>query len=181
MIILNQNEITRLLPKIRLPQHRLMVALAYAAGLRAKEVVNLRLKDMDWEKGVIYVRGRTTIAPARLGIELWKLIKDKTPDAFVFSREHGIPFSVRNIQVMFRRALKRVRILKPATFKSLRQSFGVHLLEEGINVKQVQRLLGHKNIKVTKRYQRFLSQNDHKIASPMEQIQWVNSYRHGRF
>ncbi|MFH0820807.1 MAG: tyrosine-type recombinase/integrase [Candidatus Peregrinibacteria bacterium] len=178
---MTRSEITRLLSKIRLSQHRLIVALAYAAGLCAKEMVNLRLKDIDLEKGVIHVWGRTTILPNKLRIELWQLAKDKAPEAFIFSREHGIPFSVRNVQIMFKRALKRAMITKPATFKSLRDSFGVHLLEDGISMEYVKKLLGHKNLKTTKRYQQFASQDFPKISSPMEQIRWVNDYRPGRF
>ncbi len=181
MIILTRSEIARLMPKIRLPQHRLMVALAYAAGLRAKEVVNLRVKHIDLEKGLVFVWGRTIIVPNKLRIELWQLVKDKAPEAFLFSREHGIPFSIRNVQIMFRRALKRAMILTPATFRSLRDSFGVHLMEDGIATESVQKLLGHQNLKTTKRYQAFTSQDHQKISSPMERIRWVNDYRPGRF
>lgn len=181
MIILTRSEIARLMPKIRLPQHRLMVALAYAAGLRTKEVVNLRVKDLNLDTKTIQSKGRTIPLPDKLQTKLWLLTKDKIPEAFLFAREHGIPFSIRNVQIMFRRALKRARLLKPATFKSLRDSFGMHLLENGISTERVQKLLGHKNIKITRRRYKVTNQNNFAIAGLTGQIPWADDYRPGRF
>ena len=90
-------------------------------------------------------------------------------DDYLFESERGGKLTTRTAQKVFEKALKRTGIEKDATFHSLRHSFATHLLESGVDVRYVQELLGHKNIRTTQIYTRVTNPALKNIKSPLDQ------------
>jgi site-specific recombinase XerD len=151
-----------------------MLALAYGAGLRLSEVVNLKVKDLSLDELTIHLKqakgkkDRITILSEKIKDDLKNYIVGKRADEFVFTSERGGKLSERTLQKIFQTALKKAKIKKPATFHSLRHSFATHLLENGVDVRYVQELLGHANIRTTQVYTKVTNPRLKNIKSPLE-------------
>lgn len=171
-IVLSRDEITKILSFITSSKHKLMIALAYAAGLRVSEIVNLKVGDVDLAELTIHLKNakgkkeRITIFPDKLAGEIEKMITGKNFDDYVFESERGGKLSERTAQIIFEKALKKSAIKKRATFHSLRHSFATHLLENGVDVRYVQALLGHANIRTTQIYTQVTNPRLKNIKSP---------------
>jgi len=172
-VVLSRTEIQRMLQIITNEKHFLLVALAYGAGLRVSEVIHLRCGDIDLEELVLTVRkgkgqkDRITCIPQKLQAALRRACESKNADEYVFPSERGGKLSTRSVQMVFSNALCKAGIQKHATFHSLRHSFATHLLENGTDVRYVQELLGHSNIRTTQRYTQVTNPVLKNIRSPL--------------
>jgi len=110
---------------------------------------------------------RETIIAEKIKRELQSFINNKKPTDLLFTNHTGHQLSDRAIQSAFSSALARAKITKSATFQSLRYSFIKHLLENGIAIHHIQKLLGHKNIRTTKLYQKNVTTEITNIKSPL--------------
>ena len=171
-IVLSREEILRIIEVIVNLKHKIMISLAYGAGLRVSEVVSLKVEDVDFAGLSLHLKeakgakDRITVFPERLIDNLKNLIAGKIHKDYVFSSERGGKLTTRTAQKIFERAMKRANILKPATFHSLRHSFATHLLENGTDTRFVQELLGHENIRTTQRYTQVTDLALRRIKSP---------------
>lgn len=171
-IILSREEIGLILDNIVNTKHRLAIALAYGAGLRVSEVVDLRVRDILSEELMIHLKSakgkkdRITLMPEKLKPDLCRMIAGKTAGDYVFCSERGGQLSTRAIQAVFERALHKSGIKKDATFHSLRHSFATHLLENGTDIRYVQEFLGHANIRTTQVYTHVTNPGIRNIKSP---------------
>lgn len=172
-IVLSRNEIQSILASINNEKHKLMIALAYSGGFRVSEIINLKIKDINLEELTIHIKGakgnkdRITIFPEKLVKDIGKLISNNTSDSYVFISERGGKLTERTAQKVFENALKKTDIKKDATFHSLRHSFATHLLENGVDVRYVQELLGHQNIRTTQIYTHVTNPSIKNIKSPL--------------
>lgn len=172
-VVLSRIEIKNIIEQIKNPKYRLLVSVSYAAGLRVSEIVNLKVKDVDLEELVLHIKqgkgrkDRLSVFPKKLIIDFQKLIAGKEGDCFVFTNNQGSKFTTRTAQKIFAGALKRAKINKKATFHSLRHSFATHLLENGVDVRYVQELLGHANIRTTQLYTQVTNPKLKNIKSPL--------------
>lgn len=173
-IVLSRNEVKKIIVVVKNPKHQLLLALAYGAGLRVSEVINLKVKDIDIEELTIHLKNakgkkdRITIFPEKLKGDMQNLIAGKDKNDFVFGSERGGKLTTRTAQKVFQNSLKKSGIKKDATFRSLRHSFATHLLENGIDVRYVQELLGHQNIRTTQRYTQVTNPSIKNIKSPLD-------------
>ncbi|OGY86227.1 MAG: hypothetical protein A2233_01170 [Candidatus Kerfeldbacteria bacterium RIFOXYA2_FULL_38_24] len=171
--ILTNSEINQLLTLTKNLKHRTLMALAYATGLRVSEVVNLKIQDLDYANKTVFVRqgkgrkDRLTIFSEKLIVPLQKLTRHKIPSDYVFESNRGGKLTTTTAQKVFKQALLRAHIVKPATFHSLRHSFATHLLENGTDIRYIQKLLGHNNIRTTMRYTQVTTQALKNIKSPL--------------
>ncbi len=171
-VVLTKDEILSILDCISNPKHRLMVVLAYGSGLRISEVVNLKAKDVLLAEGTIHIKeakgkkDRISIVSEKLMPELGAVVLSKAPDDYVFESERGGKLTTMTAGKIFKRAKMRAGIIKDATFHSLRHSFATHLLENGTDIRYVQTLLGHNNIRTTQLYTQVATQAIRKIKSP---------------
>lgn len=171
--VLSRAEIEKILENIENKKHRLLIALSYGAGLRVSEAINLKVKDLDLEELTIHLRqakgkkDRLTLFPERLKNETGKMIAMRKNNDFVFESERGGGLAERTAQKIFENALASANIKKPATFHSLRHSFATHLLENGVDVRYVQELLGHANIRTTQIYTKVTNPSLKNIKSPL--------------
>jgi integrase/recombinase XerD len=170
--ILNKNEIHTILSRITNKKHFLMIALLYASGLRVSEVVALKVKDIDLEALTIHVRNskhhkdRITVISPKLKNDLNTLIKGRKPEEYIFISMHNKKYSIRTVQQILENALAKTSINKKATCHTLRHSFATHLKENGVDLKSIQSLLGHKSIKTTSVYIHLANSIERKIKSP---------------
>lgn len=172
-IVLSREEINRIIESIRNKKHQLMISLAYGAGLRVGEVVNMRVRDVLLEELVLCVRqgkgkkDRMTVFSEKLKPELYFLTADRSGNEYLFESNRGGKLTERSAQKIFDNALSATGIKKSATFHSLRHSFATHLLENGVDVRYVQELLGHANIRTTQIYTHVTNPAIRNIKSPL--------------
>lgn len=171
-VVLSREEILKIIEMIVNMKHKTMISLAYGAGLRVSEVVSLKVGDIDFAGLSLHLKeakgskDRITVFPERLIDDLRKLITGKVHSDFVFSSDRGGKLTTRTAQKIFENGIKKAKILKPATFHSLRHSFATHLLENGTDTRYVQELLGHENIRTTQRYTQVTNPALKRIKSP---------------
>lgn len=173
-VVLSRVEIEKILDLIENKKHKLLISLSYGAGLRVSEIVNLKIKDLNLDELTIHLKGakgnkdRLTIFPEKMQTELRGITTSQNINEYVFSSERGGKLTERTAQKVFENALKKSGIKKDATFHSLRHSFATHLLENGVDVRYVQELLGHSNIRTTQIYTKVTNPALKKIKSPFD-------------
>ena len=171
--VLSRKEIKQILDVTKNAKHKLILALAYGAGLRVSEVVSLKVKDCDLDELILHIRqskgqkDRITVIPEKLILDLQNHIAGKNSTDPLFSSERGGKLTTRTLQKTFTRSLKKSQIKKSATFHSLRHSFATHLLENGTDIRYVQELLGHQNIRTTQLYTHVTNPKLKNIKSPL--------------
>ncbi len=172
-IVLTRDEIRLILGSVNNEKHKTLLALAYASGLRVSEAIEIRVQDIDLAANTIHIKqskgrkDRITILSDKLFNNLKSLCIAKSGGDFVFQSQQGGKLTKRTAQKIFENALKRSGVQKPATFHSLRHSFATHLLENGTDVRYVQVLLGHNNIRTTQLYTQVTNPALKNILSPL--------------
>lgn len=146
-----------------------------SAGLRVGEVVRLKVSDIDSKRMNIRVTAGkgakdrdTLLATTALEI-LREYVRRFRPKDWLFPGDmQGDHLSERSAQHIFEDAKKNAGITKPATFHTLRHSFATHMLEDGVDMRYIQELLGHRSIETTERYTHVTERGKEKIKSPLD-------------
>lgn len=173
-VVLSRLEIEKIINSIENKKHKLLISLSYGAGFRVSEAINLKIKDVNLEELTIHIKNakgskdRITIFPEKLIPDLTAIMALRDKNFFVFESNRGGKLDERSAQKVFENALKNAKISKDATFHSLRHSFATHLLENGVDVRYVQELLGHANIRTTQLYTKVTNPSIRKIKSPLD-------------
>jgi integron integrase len=215
--VLTQSEVQRLLAAMA-GKHALMAKLLYGCGLRLLECIRLRVQDVDFGQGLLFVRGgkggkdRTTVLPANIQEELRRQIEAVKglhhrdleeghglvyiPEALVrkypnAEREFGwqwvFPARERSVdprsgkvmrhhvlesglQKAVKKAVQQAAIDKKVGCHTLRHSFATHMLENGVNIRVLQELLGHADVKTTEIYTHVMSRDIRKLQSPLDRL-----------
>lgn len=174
--VLSQSEVQQLIWSYTNLKHKLMIQLSYGCGLRVSEVVALRTKDIDFDRHVLIVRwwkwnkDRQIPLPYTLHSELQALLQINNANDFIFESERWGWLTTTTLQKIFHQWCKRIGIKKDVTFHSLRHSFATHLLEQGTDIRYVQTLLGHANIRTTQIYTHVMQPTLDKIVSPLDRL-----------
>lgn len=172
-IVLSHSEIKEIIEATNNSKYKLMISLGYACGLRVSEVINLKVSDLDIDELVVHIKGakgkkdRISVLPQKLQNDLKNIIAGKNMSSFIFDSNRGGRLTTTSLQKMFRKSLAKTKINKAATFHSLRHSFATHLLENGTDVRYVQELLGHSNIRTTQIYTQVTNPKLKNIKSPL--------------
>lgn len=172
-IVLSRLELEKMFNSLQNKKHRLILMLAYGAGLRISEVRSLRLQDIDFEWLMIHLKwakgqkDRVTILSKKISEELKSYCNNKIWSDYVFESERWWMLHPRTLDNIFSHALTKTWISKPATFHSLRHSFATHLLENGTDIRYVQSLLWHANIRTTQIYTQVTNPMLKNIQSPL--------------
>lgn len=158
-VVFSKEEVLRLLNSINNQKHKLILSIMYSAGLRVSEVVKLKVQDIDFDRGVIWVRqgkgkkDRQTLLSLKISSNLKILISEKRMGDYLFDGQgNHSHLSTRSVEKIFHQALEASGIKKPAGCHSLRHSFATHLLEDGVDIRYIQVLLGHSSLLTTQRY-----------------------------
>jgi len=158
-VLLSREEVQRLIAHASNLKHRTMLLTTYAAGLRLNEVLHLRVTDIDAARMSIRVtqgkggQDRDTVLSARLLDALRAYWRVERPTTWLFpSRSRPAPMDPSCLQRAYQVAKHRAGITKPGGIHALRHAFATHLLEAGVDLHTIQRLLGHRSISTTTRY-----------------------------
>jgi integrase/recombinase XerD len=173
--VLSIKEVKELISVTRNLKHRTILSLIYSSGLRVSEAAKMNVNDIDFGRKCIFIRcgkgkkDRMTILSEKIINLLRMYIEIIKPDKWLFPGQYpNTHLTVRTIQVVFTKSLKRAGILKNLGIHSLRHSFATHLLENGIDIRYIQKLLGHKSISTTEIYTHISKKAFLDIKSPFD-------------
>lgn len=158
-------------------KHNTMLKLCYGMGLRVSEIVNLKITDIDSQRMQVLIqqskgkKDRYVNLPETILEQLREYYKQYKPKKYLFEGQIGEQYAVRSAQQVFKDALKKAKINKDIGIHGLRHSFATHLLEGGTDIKFIQELLGHNDIKTTLRYTHVSKKNLAKIKSPLDTME----------
>ncbi len=159
--VLSPEEVYAILNSFREPKYRTFFTVLYATGLRLREACLLETRDVDATRGVIRVRNakggreRLVMLGPRLLVLLrryWSIVRPPAPWLFASSR--GTPLHPEVARSALTAVVSSLSLRVPVTPKTFRHSFATHLLEQGVNLRVIQVLLGHRSIRTTARYTR---------------------------
>jgi site-specific recombinase XerD len=157
--VLAPQEVLRLIDATATDRDRVFVEVAYGCGLRLSELIHLQVTDIDSARMVILVRhgkgAKDRLVPLapRLLEKLRAYWRIDRPRPWLFPGDRpGQPISGSNMQRRFIQLVKRVGLTKPCSLHTLRHSYATHLLEAGVDVVTLQKLLGHNSLSTTARY-----------------------------
>ncbi len=157
-------------------KHQLLLKMCYGMGLRVSELVNLKITDIDSKRMQVLIsqskgkKDRYIILPESILDQLRIYYLEYKPNDYLFEGQNGGQYSVRSVQQVFKNAMKKAKINKKVGIHSLRHSYATHLIEQGTDIRFVQELLGHKNIKTTMIYTGLTDQAKRKIKSPLDSL-----------
>lgn len=173
--VLSVEEVEAIINNTNNVKHKVILMTLYATGVRIGELCKLRLSDIDSKRMVIKVvhgkgkKDRNTIISEKLLVLLRLYYKKYKPEEFLFNGYHsGIPISERTVQVIFRKSAERAKIKREASVHTLRHSFATHLLEKGVDIFTISKLLGHTSIKTTTVYLHLQSSQMGSIPNPID-------------
>jgi len=152
-------------------KHLLMLKLCYGMGLRVSEIVHLKLEDIDSNRMQVLIhqskgkKDRYVPLPESVLELLRKYYKEYLPKVYLFEGQRGGQYSVRSCQAVFKNALTKAKINKKIGIHGLRHSYATHLIEQGTDMRFVQDLLGHQNIKTTMIYTHLTDSSKRQIKS----------------
>jgi integrase/recombinase XerD len=176
-VVLSPEEVARLLDAAPGLKYKAALSVAYGAGLRAAEVVSLKINDIDSERMVVRVeqgKGRkdryVMLSPHLLALlrAWWKAAR---PQGWLFpGRDRVQPMTTRQLNRACHAAAQMAEINKRVSLHTLRHSFATHLLEQNIDVRVIQVLLGHAKLDTTALYTRVATKTISEVMSPLEHI-----------
>lgn len=175
-VVLSKEEIKSIIETTRNLKHRAILAVIYSAGLRIAEVISLLPSDIDSDRKQVRVQGKgnkyryTLLSENTLNMlrMYWRAYR---PVRYLFEgQKKGQPISRETIQKVFKESCKRAGVKKQATIHSLRHSFATHLLENGVNLKIIQGLLGHSSLRTTSIYLHVTRLDLASVKSPFDEI-----------
>jgi len=175
--VLSKEEVSLILSAPRNLKHRCMLSLIYSCGLRRSELLGLKLKDIDSQRNVVYIRqskGRKDrIVPLspKILIRLKEYYKTYKPQEYLFEGQQGGKYSEKSLESVLKQALQRSKVDKPASLHWLRHSYATHLLESGTDLRFIQELLGHNSSKTTEIYTHVSTKSLLSIKSPFDDLE----------
>jgi site-specific recombinase XerD len=175
--VLKVEEIIQLFRAINNIKHKCMLMLAYSAGLRLGEILRLRLVDIDRERMQIRVeqstgkKDRYTKLSRRFLIIYDLYIEKYKPVDLVFEGAAGAGYSASSLQTIMKAAAVKSGIQKPVTLQTLRHTFATHCLENGVDLRYIQSMLGHDSSKTTEIYTHITTKGFDQIKSPLDNLE----------
>ena len=180
--ILSRDEVERIVAHATNLKHRTMLMTTYAAGLRLNETLHLRVTDIDSARLTIRVeqgkggKDRYTVLSRRLLDALRVYWRSGRPSTWLFpSQETGEPLHPTALQRAYQQAKLHAGITKPGGIHGLRHAFATHLLEAGVDLHTIQRLLGHKDLNTTSRYIQLTRHTEMGAHSPLDLLERFTS------
>jgi integrase/recombinase XerD len=172
--VLNMQEITSMIKHTENVKHKLILMFGYGSGLRLNEINKIRLSDIDRERMQLRVKNgkgrkdRYTKLAAKILPVLDEYIAKERPEDLLFRGATGGIYSDRSIQQVVKQAAEKAGIQKTVTPKTLRHTFATHMLENGVDLRYIQEMLGHASSKTTEIYTHITTKGFENIKSPMD-------------
>jgi integrase/recombinase XerD len=181
--VLSREEVARMLDATTSIKHQAILSVAYGAGLRASEVTKLKIRDVDSERMLLRIecgkggRHRNAMLASDLLLllrEWWKVGRREGvmhPDGWLFPGQHYLkPICYRQVHRIAAEAAHAAGITKRVGPHTLRHSFATHLLEDGIDIRIIQVLLGHAQLTTTALYTRVATRTVKSVVSPLDRL-----------
>jgi len=177
-VVLSREEVAQFLAAAPRLKTRVMLTVAYAAGLRVSEIVALQVDDIDSQRMVIHIRQAkglkdryVMLSPKLLELlrTYWKQARPR-PQRYLFPSQTDKPLVTQRVILSCRRTLRRSGLKKHVTVHTLRHSFATHLLEAGVDLRTIQVLLGHRNLKTTALYTAVSIERITSVTSPFDAL-----------
>ena len=181
-VVLNQDELDRLFSVTTNPKHRLLLMTAYSSGVRSSELVRLKIEDIDSHDMRLRInlgkgkKDRLTVLSKKLLDELKIYYKIFRPQTWLFYGNNvKSHISKETASRVFTKAKKKAQIKKPGGIHTLRHSFATHMLENGIDLRRLQMMLGHSNLSTTAIYLHLATDFIKNVSSPFDKMEFSNS------
>ena len=181
-VILSREEIWGMLQSADLLKHRLLIGLLYSCGLRCMEVRRIELKHLDFDRKLLHIvqskgkKDRYVPLSDHIIRGLKTYISVEHPTTYLFTgnsfnqKDLNTGYSQRGVQWVIKSICKKAGIYKDVHTHTLRHSYATHLLEDGVNILLVQRLLGHSTIESTMVYLHVCQLENKKVHSPLDTV-----------
>ncbi len=174
-VFLSEGELLRLFEAIDNIKHLAIVYLLYGSGLRRAELLQLKIDDVFWSRNQVRInsgKGRKDrmVNLSQVNKEVLKnYFNSYKPAIYLFEgTKAGKPYSASSVAAIIKKATKAAGITKKVTPHVLRHSFATHLMDNGIAIPKIQKLLGHKDIKTTLIYTHLTTKSVAEVVSPLD-------------
>ncbi|PRY88878.1 site-specific tyrosine recombinase/integron integrase [Marinilabilia salmonicolor] len=175
--VFSKQEVISIIKQCSNLKHRCILSMIYSAGLRRSELINLKLSDILADRNQIIIRhakgkkDRYSLLSPHLLKELRAYYKTFRPTVWLFEgQKPGTQYSASSIRKILSIAAKKAGIKRRITPHMLRHSFATHLLEQGIDLRYIQSLLGHSSSKTTEIYTHVSTSELSKIKNPLDDL-----------
>jgi len=170
--LLSKKQVKDLINSTNNIKHKLIIELLYCSGIRLQELINLKRKDLDFDRNIIHInkgkgkKDRVTIISENLKKDLLKYYSiNDFKTTYVFEGRNG-KYTKKSVQLVLKKAGKKIGInVHP---HMLRHSFATHLLEQGVDLRIIQKLLGHSDVKTTEIYTHVSTAKIQQIKNPLD-------------
>jgi len=172
--IFSLNEVKTLLNETKNLKHKAILATIYGLGLRISELIHLKISDIDSDRMVVFIRqakgkkDRTVMLPENLLKLLRNYFLKYNPKTYLFQGQSSPQYSASSIRKILRKSVEKTGITKKVKVHTLRHSFATHLLENGTDVRIIQKLLGHNNLNTAMIYTQVANSTISKVKSPLD-------------
>jgi integrase/recombinase XerD len=173
-VILSPDEVFRLINHARGLKYRAALSVAYGCGLRVSEIAHLKVADIDSERMLIRVeqgkgrKDRYVMLSPDLLIMLRQWWKVKRPLGWLFpGQKLSLPITTRQLDRAMKEAASAAKLAKRVSMHTLRHSFATHLLEQKVDIRVIQTLLGHRKLDTTALYTRVALNMIREVTSPL--------------
>jgi len=172
--VISKEEVKALINHAPNIKHKCIISLLYGAGLRRSELLKLKLADIDSKRMVIVVQNgkgkkdRQTVLSPRLLEDLRTYYREWQPHTFLFEGAKGGMYGTTTVNKVIKIAAANAGIKKNISAHTLRHSFATHLLEDGVDLRYIQSLLGHSSTKTTEIYTQVATHNIINISNPLD-------------
>jgi len=173
--ILSIDEIRKMIEVTKNIKHKLIIKLLYGAGLRVSEIINLKKQDLNFKEDLIKIRlakgkkDRFVKIPSTIKQEI-KSYLNLISGEYLFESNRAGKLTKKTIGKVVQNSAKKAEIKKRVYPHLLRHSFATHLLEQGTDLRLIQKLLGHSDIRTTQMYAHISQANIKNINSPLDKI-----------
>ncbi|MEY8868003.1 tyrosine-type recombinase/integrase [Meridianimaribacter flavus] len=172
--ILSKEEVKDILQSVDNMKHKAVLATIYGLGLRVSEVIDLKIENIDSRRMIVHIQNakgkkdRVVMLPVKLLKLLRVYFVEFHPKVYLFEGQNKGKYSASSIRKIFKNALAKAQVKKPATVHTLRHTFATHLLENGTDIRIIQKLLGHNNINTTLQYTQVAQTTIESVKSPLD-------------
>ena len=172
--VLSKEEIAAMIKSTENKKHKFLIALIYSCGLRRSEAINLKTEEIDLKRMQVKIRGakgrkdRYVPLAKKTLVYLNAYYKNDEPKVFVFEVKRGIKYSATSVYNVIKKTAGDSGIRKRVYPHILRHSFATHNLEQGMDLRFIQELLGHESSKTTEIYTHVSQKDLQKFKNPFD-------------
>ena len=173
---LSKEEVLAMLQVSTNLKHKLIVGILYSGGLRLNELLQLTISDVDINQNLIFIRNakgkkdRVTLLAEQIKENLTQYLEEYKPTHWLLESPKRDRYSPTSVNLVVKQAAKMGGIKKNVTPHMLRHSFATHMLEQGVDIRYIQELLGHSSPKTTMIYTHVSNADFARLSSPMDKL-----------